>query len=69
MKLNVGIGDASVRVVIGIILLVAVLVIHSPARWIGLIGVLPLFTGIVNWCPLYSLLGLSTRAADDSPAR
>ena len=31
-------------------------------KWIGWIGVVPLITGLVGSCPLYSLLGLSTCA-------
>lgn len=29
-------------------------------RWIGLIGLVPLLTGIFNYCPIYSLLKIST---------
>ncbi|MCL4558235.1 MAG: DUF2892 domain-containing protein [Deltaproteobacteria bacterium] len=60
MKKNVGSADRVVRWVIGLILLSMVFWVNGPWRWIGLIGFLPLLTGSINWCPLYSALGIST---------
>jgi hypothetical protein len=34
--------------------------LNGDARWFGLIGLVPLLTGIVGNCPLYSLLGIDT---------
>ncbi len=31
--------------------------LQGDARWLGLVGVVPLATGLVGYCPLYSLLG------------
>lgn len=60
MKVNVGNIDRGARIVAGIVLLGLVFVVESDARWLGLIGIIPLATGLMRWCPLYSLLGMST---------
>lgn len=57
MKSNVGTADRIVRVLIGLGFLAAGLVFHSA--W-GLIGLVPLFTATIGFCPLYRLVGLST---------
>lgn len=60
MKVNVGNIDRGARIVAGIVLLGLVFVVESDARWLGLIGIIPLATGLMRWCPLYSLFGMST---------
>ena len=58
MKANVGGIDKIVRIVIGALLLAWVLFLGGPTwAWIG---VIPLATGLFNFCPLYTLLGKST---------
>ena len=57
-KVNVGGIDRILRIVLGIVLLA--LVVVGPRTMWGLIGVVPLFTGLFRTCPLYSLLGIST---------
>jgi len=57
MKKNVGSADKIFRVVLGIAVILLGIIFHS---WWGLIGIIPLFTGLVNFCPLYAVLGLST---------
>jgi len=63
MRLNVGGFDKLLRIVVGLGLLALVFVLQGGARWFGLIGVVPLVTGLVGYCPLYSVLGLSTCSA------
>jgi hypothetical protein len=60
MKLNVGNTDRVVRVVVGILLLALIFILEGNARWWGLIGLIPLVTGLVGVCPAYKLLGMST---------
>jgi type IV secretory pathway TrbD component len=62
MKANVGGVDRGVRIVVGIVLLALVFVLKSEAGlWLwGLIGIVPVATGLMNWCPAYSLFGMST---------
>ena len=55
---NVGGVDRVLRVVLGVVLLS--LVVVGPQTYWGLIGVVPLVTGLVGNCPLYSLLGFRT---------
>ncbi|MFO1510178.1 MAG: DUF2892 domain-containing protein [Steroidobacteraceae bacterium] len=60
MKINVGNFDRVIRIVIGLTLLSLPLWLESPWRWLGLIGMMPLFTGLAGRCPGYRLLGLNT---------
>lgn len=57
-KVNVGSVDRMLRIVLGIVLLALVFV--GPKTMWGLIGVVPLVTGLFRTCPLYSLLGIRT---------
>ncbi len=60
MKINVGNTDRVLRIVAGIVLLALVFVLEGNARWFGLIGIVPLVTGLFRFCPVYALLGLNT---------
>ena len=60
MKANVGGIDKVLRIVVGLAILSLVFILEGSARWWGLVGVVPLFTGLFGFCPAYSLLGLST---------
>lgn len=60
MKTNVGGVDKALRIVIGLGLLSLLVLLEGEARWWGLIGLPPLFTGLFGYCPLYRVLGLST---------
>ena len=57
---NVGTVDRAVRVVLGIGLLSMLALVEGGARWIGLVGIVPLATAAMGSCPLYSLFGIST---------
>jgi hypothetical protein len=48
------------RIVVGIGLLALVFVVEGDARWWGMVGILPLATGLFRFCPAYSIFGLST---------
>ena len=58
MKLNEAIWDRMVRIVLGAGLLA--LVFLGPQTPWGFLGVVPLVTGLVGFCPLYRMLGVST---------
>lgn len=62
MKANVGGIDKVLRIVVGIVLLALIFVLRNESGlWLwGLIGIVPLATGLMNWCLAYSLLGMST---------
>jgi len=61
-KTNEGTVDRALRIILGLALLAWFFVDQGQGFWhyAKLIGVVPLFTGLVGWCPLYSVLGLST---------
>jgi hypothetical protein len=61
MTNNVGTLDRAVRILAGLALLSLVFV--GPKTLWGLIGLVPLATGLMSWCPAYSLLGIKTRRA------
>ena len=58
MKQNVHIIDRIVRLMLGAILLGFFFAGSSDYRIFGLVGFIPLVTGMVGFCPLYSLLGI-----------
>lgn len=60
MKPNVGGIDRAVRVVIGLGLLSLLFLLDGNAKWFGLIGIVPLLTAGMSFCPLYSLVGVNT---------
>lgn len=60
MTTNVGPVDRVVRVVIGLALLSLIFLLEGAARWIGLIGVVPILTAVIGWCPAYLPFGIST---------
>jgi hypothetical protein len=60
MKTNVGGIDKAARIIAGLILLSLIFILDGNARWWGLAGIVPLLTGTLGWCPLYTLLGLDT---------
>ena len=68
MKANVGGVDKILRIVVGLGLLSLILILQGDVRWWGLIGLIPLLTGLVNFCPLYALLGLNTCPLKDKSA-
>ncbi len=55
---NVGTIDRIVRIAIGVVLLALVFV--GPHTMWGLLGLVPLATGIYGFCPLYRLFGFDT---------
>lgn len=60
MTVNVGSADRIVRIVAGLAILSLLFILEGTARWWGLIGIVPLVTGLVRWCPAYSLFGLNS---------
>ncbi len=60
---NVGSIDRIIRIVLGLALIaIGFFALAGVAGTIaGVIGFIPLLTGLVGWCPLYSLFKFSTR--------
>ncbi|HHL73363.1 MAG TPA: DUF2892 domain-containing protein [Bacteroidetes bacterium] len=57
MKKNVGSTDRMIRLIAGVILLGAG---YYYQNWWGALGLIPLLTGLLNWCPGYNLFGINT---------
>ncbi len=55
---NVGSTDRIIRIVLGIVLL-ALAFVGPQTPW-GFLGIIPLVTGFMRMCPLYSLIGINT---------
>lgn len=62
MTANVGMIDKWLRIVVGVVLIA--LALFGVIGWWGLIGIIPLATGLFNFCPVYKLIGLNTRGTD-----
>lgn len=60
MTVNVGGMDRTIRIVVGIALLALFFILEGNARYWGLIGLVPLATGLFRFCPAYTLLGVNT---------
>lgn len=58
MKVNIHSAERLVRIVIGAVLVS--LAFWGPANYWFLLGLVPLLTGLIGWCPPYALLGIST---------
>lgn len=58
MKLNVGTIDKGLRIIAGIVL-IALTLMGTIGVW-GWIGVVPLVTGLMGYCPLYQVIGVNT---------
>ncbi|MBB4285164.1 YgaP family membrane protein [Roseospira goensis] len=57
---NVGFYDQMARIVVGVFF-IAVGVFGGPTMWIiGIIGLVPLITGLTGKCPAYKMMGVNT---------
>ena len=63
MKANVGGIDKVLRIVVGVAL-VGAAATGTIGLW-GYIGVVPLATGLIGWCPAYPLLGMNSCSKKD----
>jgi hypothetical protein len=63
MKKNIGAIDRGIRVVLGIVILAAGYRAHA---WWGWLGLLPLLTATISWCPVYLPFRINTGAKDTS---
>ena len=60
MQQNIGNIDRILRVVLGLGLLSLVFILEGNMRWFGLLGIVPFFTAMVRWCPVYTLMGIDS---------
>jgi len=64
MTFNVGGIDRIARIVLGLVLIG--LAVTGTVGWWGWLGVVPLATGAIGWCPPYAMFGFSTCAMKKS---
>jgi hypothetical protein len=57
MTKNMGTTDRIIRAIVGIALLAWG---YTAQNWLGAIGLVPLFTSLVSWCPAYVPFGIRT---------
>lgn len=67
MKTNEGGWDRGVRVAVGVVLLIVGfgLIGGTAGVIVGIVAFVPLLTGLVGWCPLYSVFGFRTDKVED----
>jgi hypothetical protein len=61
MEMNIGTVDKAFRIIVGLALLSLLFLLEGNARWWGLIGIGPILTVLIGWCPAYSLIGVNTK--------
>lgn len=58
---NVGFSDRAMRTIAGAVLITMIfLAPEAPLRWFGLVGIVPLLTGLFGVCPFYRLIHRSS---------
>jgi Protein of unknown function (DUF2892) len=57
MKANVGSSDRIIRIILGLVIIGWGVM---NANWLGAIGLIPLATAFMRWCPAYLPFGIST---------
>lgn len=64
MNANIGTVDKILRIVAGLVLISLVFIgPQTPWGWVGLV---PLLTALINFCPAYRIFGISTCSKCDS---
>jgi hypothetical protein len=66
MQANVGTTDRALRILAGAALLSLLYFGEGNLKWLGLIGIVPIATGLMRFCPLYPLCGINTCGKDNS---
>ncbi len=62
IQANVGKADRMIRLLAGIAIIAAGVYYQS---WWGAVGIVPIATALINWCPLYAPFGISTCGKDE----
>jgi hypothetical protein len=64
---NVGSADKIARIVVGALLIL--LSLMGTIGWWGWIGVVPIATALMGWCPAYTLFGIKTCPTGNPPGQ
>jgi hypothetical protein len=57
MQANIGNTEKIIRIIVGVAIIAAGVIFQS---WWGAIGAIPLITGLINYCPAWSIFGINT---------
>lgn len=60
MQINVGGLDRIIRFIVGLALLSMLFLGSGSWRWVGLVGIVPLLTALMRYCPLYTVFRVNT---------
>ena len=67
MLKNMGTIDRGIRAIVGVVLLVLLFTLQGGIRYIGLLGIVMLFTAAVGYCPAYRPFGIRTGRGSQGP--
>lgn len=70
MSTNVGTIDRVVRLLVGALLIAYAIPVGFPStgwNWVGWIGVVPIITAVIGYCPAYAAFGFSTCPGQAAP--
>jgi hypothetical protein len=67
MMKNLGSWDRVARILLGLAILSLLLTDLADLRWLGVLGLIPIATALIGWCPAYHLFGIYT--SPDEPRR
>lgn len=59
-KQNIGNIERILRVLVGAALILGFFLSDGAYSWLYLLGIIPLATGVVGYCPPYAMLGINT---------
>lgn len=65
LQKNIGGIDQRIRFVVGLAFLSLVYFLPTPKNYIGLLGLIPLTTAFIRYCPLYKIIGVNTDTHKD----
>ena len=60
MTTNVGFTDRLIRLAVAGNVFSLYFFLPAPSRYVAFLGLIPFATGLMGWCPLYSLFGVKT---------
>lgn len=63
IKKNVGKIDKIIRILLGLAIIGAGVFFN---HWLGAIGIVPIATALIGWCPPYAIFGINTCSTDDT---
>ena len=69
MTRNIGNTERVIRIIVGLGLLSLIFLLEGNARWWGLIGLGPIVTAVIGYCPPYAWFGINTCAKQETAPR